>query len=261
MDTSSVLEHIDSAIKRKTELMTPSYRKDYSEADRDFHEITNTYCDLIQQFSPPGSHYIEQLQKAAKGITRYGYGTPNWDIIDRLEGILRSLRNAYESGRLIAPMKGSDTPAILRLERVLSRFHQVARQLQNRREKRKTLVINDEYDVQDLLHALLKIDFNDIRPEEGTPSTAGKASRMDFLLKMEKIVVEAKKTRQGRNEKEIGEELIVDIAHYKAHPNCKTLVCFIYDPGQFIGNTEGVKNDLEQMSTPDLAVVVYIGQN
>lgn len=46
--------------------------------------------------------------------------------------------------------------------------------------------MNDEYDVQDIIHALLKIEFDDIRPEEWGTSYAGSNSRMDFYLKMSK---------------------------------------------------------------------------
>ncbi len=53
---------------------------------------------------------------------------------------------------------------------------------------------------------------------------------MDFLLKNEKLVVEAKMTRAALTEKQIGEQLIVDAAGYSTHPDCTILVCFIYDP-------------------------------
>ena len=72
---------------------------------------------------------------------------------------------------------------------ILNSFHRVARQLQNRYNKRETISIQDEYDVQDLLHALLKISFDDVRPEEYTPSYAGSSTRVDFLLKKEKTMV------------------------------------------------------------------------
>jgi glucan phosphorylase len=64
----------------------------------------------------------------------------------------------------------------------LKRFHLVARQLRERHNERSTLQIEDEYDVQDLLHALLKINFEDVRAEEVCPSYAGGSSRVDFLL-------------------------------------------------------------------------------
>ena len=77
------------------------------------------------------------------------------------------------------------------------RFHRIALQLKHRHANRKTIEIADEYDVQDLLHAVLCIDFDDIRPEEWTPSYAGKSARVDFLLKEQKIVIEVKKTRDS----------------------------------------------------------------
>ena len=55
------------------------------------------------------------------------------------------------------------------VEHICSRFHLIAQQLRNRHNNRYTLNITDEYDVQDLLHALLKIHFDDVRPEEYTP--------------------------------------------------------------------------------------------
>lgn len=126
-----------------------------------------------------------------------------------------------------------------------SKFHAVARQLRNRHQNRETLRITDEYDVQDLLHALLRLYFEDIRPEEWVPSYAGKASRVDFLLKNEKVIIEVKKTRDHLEDKEIGDQLIIDIERYQAHPDCDRLICFVYDPEGRIGNPVGLKNDLE----------------
>jgi len=105
--------------------------------------------------------------------------------------------------------------------------------------------IKDEYDVQDLFHSLLKLNFDDIRAEEYTPSYAGSASRVNFLLKKEKLVIEIKKTRNNLGAKEIGNELTIDIARYRAHPDCETLVCFVYDPDGRINNPVGVESDLE----------------
>ena len=104
------------------------------------------------------------------------------------------------------------------LDNLFSKFHLVARQLCNRYNNRDTIHIVDEYDVQDLLYAMLRIFFDDIRQEEWTPSYAGKSSRMDFLLKDYKIVIEVKMTRKGIGAKEIGTQLIDDIARYRQHP-------------------------------------------
>lgn len=148
--------------------------------------------------------------------------------------------------------------ALDKIFKILKKFHNVAKQLRDRHGNRPTLEIEDEYDVQDLLHALLKIEFDDIRPEEWAPSYAGSSSRMDFLLKNEKIVIETKKTRKGLGSKEIGEELIVDIAKYKEHPDCNILMCFVYDPEGRISNQAGLKSDLEKQSSDKLKVYLII---
>ena len=133
---------------------------------------------------------------------------------------------------------------MLILERLCSRFHLVAMQLRSRHSHRETLHVVDEYDVQDLLHALLTLEHDDIRPEEWTPSYAGGSSRMDFLLKLEQIVIEGKKSRSGLEARELEEQLIVDIQRYSQHPDCRTLVCFVYDPEGRIANPRGVESNL-----------------
>ena len=144
------------------------------------------------------------------------------------------------------------------IQLICRRFHIVARQLGHRRQNRRTLEIIDEYDVQDLLHSLLRLHFDDIRPEEWTPSYGGGASRMDFLPKDERIVIEAKMARANHAAKEISEELIIDVARYKTHPDCKTLVCLVYDPNNQINNPRGVERDLAKLSADDLDVICII---
>jgi hypothetical protein len=150
------------------------------------------------------------------------------------------------------------TPETLRIiENLCNRFHLVARQLRSRHSNQPTLEIQNEYDVQDLFHALLKLYFDDIRSEEWTPSRAGSSSRMDFLLMQERTVIEIKKTRKNLAAKEVGEELIIDIERYKAHPLCETLVCFVYDPEGKIANPRGLENDLNR-TNDELTVRVFI---
>jgi len=144
-----------------------------------------------------------------------------------------------------------------KIEIILTRFHQVARQLRRRHDNRPTLDIDDEYDLQDLLHALLRLFFDDIREEEWTPSYAGRASRVDFLLKAEKTTIEVKKARRSLSAKEIGDQLIIDIAHYQVHPDCESLVCFVYDPDGYVRNATGLENDLCKHHR-DLLVKVYV---
>ncbi len=154
--------------------------------------------------------------------------------------------------------KPLDVSPRTKVEHLLKRFHKVALELRSRHENRGTLMIRDEYDVQDLLHALLCVFFDDVRPEEYTPSRAGGSARLDFLLKNEKIVVEAKMASQKLTDKQIGEELFIDIKRYQAHPDCNILICFVYDPEGFLKNAAGLSADISRKHD-ELDVKLLVG--
>lgn len=140
--------------------------------------------------------------------------------------------------------------------RVCRRFHLAVKQLGNRHGNRAIVEVKDEYDVQYLLNSLLAVHFDDIRPEEHTPSYGRKSTRMDFLLKQEGIVVEAKMTRPGLSDKEVASQLIDDKERYRVHSDCKTLVCFIYDPTGLIKNPQGLEADLSQDESTLKTIVI-----
>jgi len=83
-----------------------------------------------------------------------------------------------------------------------------------------------------------------VRPEEWTPSYSGNASGMDFLLKPEQVGVEAKMARKGLGQKELVTQLAKDILRYQSHQDCKTLMCFVYDPTAKCSNPTALENDL-----------------
>lgn len=131
--------------------------------------------------------------------------------------------------------------------------------LTHRRRGAPALSFSTEYDVQDLLHALLRPWVADIRPEEFTPSYAGSSTRMDFLLPAHGLVLELKFVRDRTHAKNIGNELIIDIEHYRRHPDCNTLWCVIYDPESQLKNAEGLRKDLEgKRTTTDGTVNVRV---
>lgn len=53
-----------------------------------------------------------------------------------------------------------------------------------------------------------------------------------------------KKARPKLGDKELGAQLIEDIARYRSSEECKVLVCFVYDPDSRIRNPSGIANDL-----------------
>lgn len=131
--------------------------------------------------------------------------------------------------------------------------------LRQRHAGRPPLEVTDEYDVQDLLRGVLRTLFEDIRPEDPSPTRAGGSSRVDFLLKQERIVVEVKMTRAGLRERDVGDQLIEDIERYRSHPDCETLVAIVFDPGRRVSNPRGLEDDLRR-DGPDFGVRVVVCQ-
>ncbi len=195
--------------------------------------------DLAKISFSPGGYYSGMPSNAGENRCRAGLAEARQILQSMIEEVT-------EFGSSISADLERDILALV--SGLCERFHLVARQFRHRREGRATLDVEDEYDAQDLLHALLLLHFDDIRPEEWTPTYAGAASRMDFLLKQEKTVIEVKKARKGLGAREVGEQLIIDIEKYKTHPDCRTLICFVYDPDGRIANPRGLENDLNQDS-------------
>lgn len=193
------------------------------------------------------------------------YVTPSFgDIVSRLVHSVRkqmaALASISERLELIeeeSSVSSTIAPEFNDIIRLAERLDIVVRQIRERHDDRETLDVKDEYDLQDLLHALLKIFFDDVRPEEWTPSYAGGASRIDFFLAEMQTLVELKLARQSLSTKQLGEQLIVDIEKYKRHPGCRTLVCIVYDPDGRISNPRGVENDLNN-EPRDIVVRVMI---
>lgn len=79
---------------------------------------------------------------------------------------------------------------------------------------------------------------------------------MDFLLPEHSLVIETKLVRDKSHGRRIGDELIVDLEHYRAHPKCETLWCVVYDPNHYIQNEGGLIKDLEGESKNEKGKVV-----
>lgn len=146
-----------------------------------------------------------------------------------------------------AGVAASDDP-VARVVGLCRRFPLFVERLQHRQRSRPAVDVKDEYDVQDLLYAVLKLSFDDIRPEEWTPSYAGNSSRVDFLLPGERMVIEAKMTRANLGQREVVDQLTIDRARYEKAPNVDHLVCIVYDPMRRCNNPAAIERDLAQTS-------------
>lgn len=210
------------------------------------------------------TRHVEDFTKIRYHLGVWSTSTPDYEYqrayvsgLDRAYAIISSMIDEINEYWQEDSILASASNALAQLENICRKFHVVSRQLRSRYNGRPTIEVEDEYDVQDVMHSILLLQFDDVRREEWTPSYAGGCSRADFLLKNERTVVEIKKTRKGLEAKQVGEQLIIDIQRYKVHPDCQTLICFVYDPEGRVSNPRGIERDLNE-STDGMIVKVII---
>jgi len=214
-------------------------------------EIVTELIDFFADHIPDSKRHSDSIINSFnEGINNF-LETPSYVSVEEIRGIVKSIKIRIERNPAIFEVTSgeikidkNDEQKFSGIEFIASRFHAVVMQLRQRYHSRPTIDVNDEYDVQDLFHSLLKLYFNDIRAEEWNPSYAGSSSRSDFLLPEISTVIEIKKTRQSMTTKQLGEELLIDIAKYKKHPQCVRLICFVYDPDGRVTNPRGLETDL-----------------
>ncbi len=115
------------------------------------------------------------------------------------------------------------------LEMVLRRLPFAVRQLRHRHGGRSAFRVEDVHDLEDLLRALLPLHFDDVRPENRTPSYAPD-SRTDFLLASEQMAVVVKRVDTALRESELAGQWAEDAAYYRRRGGCQTLIGMAYDP-------------------------------
>lgn len=150
------------------------------------------------------------------------------------------------------PIRASETvldqDPLQLIRKICLRLHSVARQLRLRRDYRPTLEIDDDHDLQDLLCALLKVEFDEVATEEWTPPYTDGAPRTMLLVNRDQIAIVAKKTRSGLSAKELADQVTADSAYYRAQGRGSTLFCFMYDPEGRIGSPKRLETTLTSVS-------------
>ena len=108
--------------------------------------------------------------------------------------------------------------------------------------------MEDDYDLQDLLCALLRVEFDEVGSDEWTPPYTAGSPRTTLFIDKDRVAIIAKKTRSGLTPKELAEHIAADTKQYAARAHCTTLFCFIYDPEGRIGSPKRLETDLTSVS-------------
>lgn len=191
------------------------------------------------------------------------------DILDNaLEGILENISDVQtqiiiedlEKELIKIKFNNKDTEEILK--DVFSNFSNALQKIiTGRRKDHAPFVINDEYDVQDILYVILKSYFPNLRDEDPIPKVGSKSTKIDLILRDENILIEVKMIKESdSNETKFIEELKVDFESYHECKWLKKLFCFIYDPFNKTRDISNFKDltGLRQKGAHQYAVEVFV---
>jgi hypothetical protein len=153
-------------------------------------------------------------------------------------------RDRYEE----LPVVGDIRDRVAQLMQILNNFPVVSRIVTDRQRGRPSFVLENEYDIQDLLYALVRSVFDDAKREEWTPQRAGSAKRIDITIASIETVVEVKYVRDRNHAKRVADELRIDFECYHDRPECRRLVALVVDwsnhipdPAQFGADLSGLR--------------------
>jgi hypothetical protein len=266
IDPKIALKKVDAYLEETEVLLGKSYK----EGEGEKSELWLRIEGFLNQAFEDGTNKINQLIGFHVGVLGYvkSSAEEQRDYEDDLNKLKRHLMKYREEINLVLESEKppiisreeelTENNAIEDIKMILSRFDKVVRQLGKRHRCGKIFEVKNEYDVQHLLHALLKIFFDDISTEVAIPGGVSGHTIMDFLLKSEEIAIEVKKTREGLSNVELRRQLNDDIPTYKTHPDCDTLIFFIYDPDNIIENPIRFEKEFNERTTDDFRVLVYI---
>jgi hypothetical protein len=101
----------------------------------------------------------------------------------------------------------------------------------------------------------MKPYFPDVITEEYTLKRAGKTKRLDLVIKGLETVIETKMVRNKEHGSRIADDLDIDIRGYVAHPHCRRLFCYVYDPKHHIKDPRMVERDLSGEASQDTKMI------
>jgi hypothetical protein len=179
----------------------------------------------ITHTDQPRSYYAERYNERmrAKGISDL---VTNRSLLPLSQGTDLTYELLFSGAQ-----GGASKPEVSIVEQMCYRLPQAARILAIRSRKGKSgYEISDEYDVQDLLHALLRAYLKYSVQEDPLPKVASaKSSRADISIEELGILIEVKYVHGPEDQKRLFEEYSQDLVLYAQWPHLRTLVYLIYN--------------------------------
>jgi REase_DpnII-MboI len=183
---------------------------------------------LLESDWSPASYDLEEVQAFVEAHAR------SVCVLTALLGTVTPIDAAFLLGLQNLPSLSTKRKGVSLILETIDGFGAALSVLSRRHRDRAPFAIEDEYDLQDLFHALVVPGIPDFTSEDPAPKLAGKSSRLDFTSKSCRLGVELKHVRSKRHAEEVREEILVDQGTYFRHPEVDSVITFVFDPGSFI---------------------------
>jgi hypothetical protein len=180
---------------------------------RDHDQIAHV---KIVQTSKPSTHYLNDARARGK---------IDFEFADFREG--EDFTDELLASALAAKAPSTDVALLLQL---CTRLPNAARPLARRRKGKEPFEISDEYDAQDLLHAIVRAYFKYAVNEEPIKKLANtKSTRADFAIEALGTIIELKYARDPNDQARIVDELAQDLLYYEQWEHLKVFIYVVYN--------------------------------
>jgi hypothetical protein len=161
--------------------------------------------------------------------------------LQKLKSLALSARGKIEGGEVIPK---NILPNMNLIVSILNSFPDMVSKFKNRRAQKNPFTVDDEYDVQDIVYAMLKGAFPTLQAENPNKKVGATFSVSDFTIDDLGLFIETKFIGERKQVKSTQEECKQDMVSYSKQLNCQKIIFLIYDPDKYIDNEYAFKNGL-----------------
>ncbi len=145
--------------------------------------------------------------------------------ITELDSVVEQIELKLQHAGVTRMTASAEIELVLQL---CSRLNHSAKVLNRRRSNKQPFEVVDEYDVQDLLKAVLRAYFKYSVSEDPISKVANVSSRADFAIEDLGVIIEAKYVHSPNEQSRIVREFAEDLLLYSKCPFLAHFIYFVY---------------------------------
>lgn len=225
------------ALRPKFEAMQQQAEIEHAELESLTNRFKSTMIDMYGQNTQPSERYEEWR----------AYHLSSWNQMDSDQKRHRQIQEDYRDGlkRTLTELDSVVEQLQLKLQhagvtkmttsaeiqlvlQLCGRLNHSAKVLNRRRANKQPFEIKDEYDVQDLLQAVLRAYFKYSVSEDPISKLAGASSRADFAIQELGVIIEAKYVHSPNEQDRITKQFAEDCQSYSQSPFLEHFIYLVY---------------------------------